>query len=224
MITRPSLFRRLTDMQIAPLPPRAALTPQDTAWIDVAMHEYDAIRSEIDHCLANQVSILSFGAATVGLLVTAAAALWTSSVALAGSMLLFVVPLACFLTLVVHAGELVRMMRAGRFLYAMEVWVNETLGGPREGLLLAWEHWAIRSGQNDVDQHNRRAIAIVFGLLALGSIFVGFWRLESAPKGHVTLALAVVLLVASLFLAVIAAAWVVYLAKFAYKFRDEYVD
>jgi hypothetical protein len=221
-MTTPNLFRRLADMRIAPLPPRPALTPQDTACIDVAMHEYDAIRSEIDQCLVNQVSILSFGAATVGLLVTAAAALWTSSLALAGSMLLFVVPLACFLTLVVHAGELVRMMRAGLFLHALEVWVNETLTGPRGGLLLAWEHWAVRSGQNDVDQHNRRAIAMVFGLLALGSIFAGFWRLESAPRGHVTLALAVVFLVASLLLAAIAVAWVFYLAKFAYKYRDEY--
>jgi FtsH-binding integral membrane protein len=185
------------------------------------MHEYDAIRSEIDQCLMNQVSILSFGAATVGLLVTAAAALWASSLVLAGSMLLFVVPMACFLALVIHAGEQVRMMRAGLFLHALEVWVNDILGPP-EGLLLAWEHWAIRSGANDVDQHNRRAIAMVFGLLALGSIFVGFWRLESAPKGHVTLALAVVLLVVSMLLAAIAAAWVFYLSKFAYVHRDEY--
>src|SRR4051794_15125193 len=77
--------------------------------LEIALHEYDAIRAEIHTSLNNQVSVLSFGAATVGLLVAAAAALWDTSgdgsTTLVAVLLLLMVPLVCFLSLAVYLGE-----------------------------------------------------------------------------------------------------------------------
>ena len=59
-------------------PPRRAQMHRHDSFnrLDLVMHEYDAIRGEVETTLSSQVAILSFGAATIGLLVAAAAALW----------------------------------------------------------------------------------------------------------------------------------------------------
>jgi hypothetical protein len=216
------------------VPPRIPLSmpvvgqPCDTVLlkhIDVAMNEYTAIRREIDTCLANQVAVLSFGAATVGLLVAAAATLWTEDVLLSGLLLQFVVPGTCFLALAIHAGELVRLMRAGFFLHEFERWLNQgwsTRHGD-ERLVLAWEQWGIRRGRADVDQHNGRAISAVFGLLALGFTFMGFWRLHSAPQeANVPEPVAGIILGGSLLIGLGAFLWVARLRRYAYRYRDAY--
>jgi hypothetical protein len=192
--------------------------------IDVVMQEYTAIRREIDTCLANQVAILSFGAATVGLLVAAAATLWEEDPLLPGLLLLFVVPGVCFLALAIHAGELVRLMRAGFFLHELERWVNQAWSA-RHGdnrMVLTWEQWAIREGRADVDKHNGQAIAAVFGLLALGFTFMGFWRLHSALEEDIPNPVPGILLAASLLIEGGTFLWVARLRTYAYKHRAEY--
>jgi hypothetical protein len=220
--------------EIDPVPPRIPLSVPVVGQegdgillkhIDVAMQEYTAIRREIDTCLANQVAVLSFGAATVGLLVAAAATLWTEDVLLSGLLLLFVVPGTCFLALAIHAGELVRLMRAGFFLHEFERWINQAWSTRHndERLVLAWEHWSIRRGHADVDQHNGRAISAVFGLLALGFTFMGFWRLHSAPEeDNIAEPVAGIILGGCLLIGVGAFLWVARLRRYAYKYRDAY--
>jgi hypothetical protein len=121
--------------KVPPRPERVQPDVDGDRLLEVVMHEYDAIRSEIDHSSTNQVSILSFGAAAVGLLVAAAGTLWTDEPLLAGLLLLFVVPAVGFLALAIHAGEFVRLTRAGLFLYELEECVNS--GARPQGSRLA---------------------------------------------------------------------------------------
>jgi hypothetical protein len=220
------LLERFVPREVDSPPARQAFAKGDrNLVVDAALHEYDAIRSEIDHSLSNQVSILSFGAATTGLLVAAAATLWKDEALLAVLLLLFVVPAACFLVLAVHAGELVRMMRAGLFLFGLEVWINGVLLGPGDfGRIVTWEHWAeIRKGRADVDAHNRRAVTLVFALLGLGFTFAGFWRIHNPPPDRVIHeGWAIALLVCSLFFCAAASLWVDALRQFAYAHRKAY--
>jgi hypothetical protein len=210
--------------KVEPPPERIPLDLNHPLQLDVVMHEYDAIRSEVDHSLSNQVSILSFGAATVGLLVAAAGTLWSDAELLAGLLLLLVVPTACFLTLAIHAGELVRLMRAGLFLHDLENWVNKALwpGKPevKPVRVLRWEQWAIREKGTDIDLYNSIGIRLVFGLLAYGFMFAGYWRLHSIGGFNELVAISV--LVVSLLISVPCALWVKRLNGYAYKHRVKY--
>jgi hypothetical protein len=161
--------------------------------LNVMMQEYAAIRGEIQTSLANLVSVLSFGAATVGLLVAAGAALWQDEPWPTGLLLLLVVPVVCFLTLIIYGGELIRLMRAGLFLNRLENYVNEAASaylehsGNKQQPVLTWEQWhSIRTGPRDIDRSNRWAITSVFFLLAIVSSGLGYWRLKDAGTSERT--------------------------------------
>jgi hypothetical protein len=208
-------------------PNRMPLQMPDTfGQMNAVMQEYSAVRREIDTCLANQVAILSFGTATVGLLVAAAGVLWAEEPLLPGLLLMFVVPSAAFLALVVHAGELVRLMRAGFFLHELENWANNAWSESikEDGRVLVWEQWSdIRNGPGDVDRTNLIAITVVFNALALGFVFAGYWRLHQPPPEYlIDERLAAGLLVASLVMGLGTMSWVIRLRHFAYGFREAY--
>ncbi len=201
--------------------------------LDLVMHEYGAIRREIDSCLTNQVSVLSFGAATVGLLVAAAGSFRQGEPLLSALLQLFAIPVACSLALAIHAGELVRLMRAGYFLHELENWVNNVdrrvdeehpPGAARpdgnKPAVLTWEQWPIREGRADVDSHNRRAITLVFSTLGLGFALSGFLRLHQQRSFDERLA--VLLLVVSLGLGLATALWVTLLRRQAIAYRKAY--
>lgn len=202
--------------------------------LELAMHEYDAIRQEVVTTLTNQVSTLSFGAATVGLLVAAGAALWDDAKLLSGLLLLFVVPSVCFLTLAIYSGELVRLMRAGLFLNTLENSVNRAQRndqeaqrpGPDPEAVLIWEQWrSIRSKLGDVDALNRTAIVCVFILLAIGFMLMGWWRLHTmgqADPAWATRSWATRSLIVSTVAGAAAVAWVLYLNIYAYRHRGKY--
>jgi hypothetical protein len=209
------------------LPPARVRLKLGRGDLDLIMHEYDAIRGEVLTTLTNQVSTLSFGTATVGLLVAAAAALWDDAELLSGLLLLFAVPSVCFLTLAIYSGELVRLMRAGLFLNALENCVNEAeppddeAEPPNHEAVLIWEQWkSIRSRPRDVDRLNRAAIICVFVLLAVGFMAMGWWRLHTikqAEPGWVT-----VFVIISGLAALVSVVWVGYLNRYAYQHRSEY--
>jgi hypothetical protein len=222
---------------IAGPPKRASLHRHERVdRLEVVMHEYDAIRGEVETTLSSQVAILSFGAATIGLLVAAAAALWDDQPALTGLTLLLAVPLASFLTLAVYSGELVRLMRAGLFLNRLECTVNRTFAVPKSGcddcaaedpttpddsLLLTWEQWSnIRSGGADVDRLNRLAIYSVFLFLAAVFGAAGYVRLHTASDIPEIAAAVALFLSASLGL--LSVVWLTYLVSFAYSYRKLY--
>jgi hypothetical protein len=204
--------------QVTPPPDRVRLKPESRD-LDLVMHEYDAIRGEVLTTLTNQVSTLSFGAATVGLLVAAAAALWDDAELLSGLLLLFAVPSVCFLTLAIYSGELVRLMRAGLFLNRLENCVNEAR--PHREPVLIWEQWkTIRTRPRDVDRLNRAAIVCVFVLLALGFMAMGWWRLHTIKQAQ--LGWETEFLILSGLAAIVSVLWVGYLNIYAYRHRGIY--
>jgi len=191
---------------------------QDRA-VPVMLAEYNAIRAEITTSLTCQVQVLSFGAATVGLLAAAAANLWDKAAGVSGLVMLFGIPLVCQLTLCVHAGEQIRLMRAGRFLKQLEDCLNTSFQdspafGGREGSVLTWERWDIRTGPRDIDLLNRLTISGVFVTLAVGSALTGYMRYQQYSSG-----MAKLLGLLSGALGVASIVWLVYLGRFAYAYR-----
>jgi hypothetical protein len=196
----------------------------DAKPLDLVMHEYNAVRNLIQTARSNQVAILSFGAATVGLLVSAAATLWKDAAALAGLILLFAVPAVCFLALIIYGGEAIRLMRAGLFLNDLENWVNEAawpskLEKEHTGVL-TWEQWGVRAGSADVERATQRAIPLIFTLLAFGFMIVGYVRLHSAP--HIDERWATVGLIGASLVAAYLLISASYISSIAYRYRTHY--
>jgi hypothetical protein len=215
--------------KVVDLPQRVPLEdPDDQSqrMLELVMHEYDAIRSEIDVALTNQVSALSFGAATVGLLVAAAAALWEDEPLLSGLLLLVVVPATCMLALTIYSGDQVRLMRAGLFMNDLENWVNtagwKARAAAGQAGVLVWEQWQIREGPADVDRYNRRAIVTVFVLLAVGFMLMGFYRLSLSITTELHGTLAILGLVVSSSFLVESVRRVKVLGRYAYAHRKKY--
>lgn len=223
-------------------PERAPISFSDKdGQLNVVMQEYSAIRGEVLTTLGSQVGTLSFGAATVGLLVAAAATLWKDEGVIAGLVLLFGVPLVCFLTLAIYGGEFVRLTRAGLFLRCLECDLNRAFrlhlssGGQSFGgvcssdgneslpkILLCWEHWSdIRHQERDVDRLNRTAIWLVFFSLAAGFGIVGCVRLiTSGLPWQLTLTIAL----GGVVIASVASWWLFCLRRFALEYRALYAQ
>jgi hypothetical protein len=107
-------------------PARVPLRLADSDRLAFVLQEYAAVWAEIHTSLASQVSVLAFGAAAVGLLMSAAAQLWMTASLVAGLLLLLAAPAVCFLALAIYLGEQVRLMRAGLFLYRLEETANHS--------------------------------------------------------------------------------------------------
>ena len=215
------------NLRVGPPPTRVPPARNSSASLDVALHEYDAIRAEIVTSITCQISVLSFGSATIGLLAAAAAALWEKEVWLTAAILMFVIPAVCFLTLAIYGGELIRMMRAGLFMNRLENWINAVcleIGVNRQprGRTLTWEQWSsIRTGGRDVDLLNRVSISLVFIGMAIGGVVVGFIRLHIDARTHELWAVSALAL--SVAVGVGGFLWLIYLLLFAYSYRKEYI-
>jgi hypothetical protein len=186
------MFRPLSRSRqpdVPAVPRRITLNIEKNQLLDVVMHEYDATRAEIQSSLSNQVSMLSFGAATVGFLVAGAAQLWKDVVILASLPFLLAVPAMCFLTLAIYFAELIRIMRAALFLHELENSVNEagrSMELANKGRLLTWEQWKVRSTMfgPDMERHGGLMIPLVFAMLGLGFMITGYSRLHDTPGIH----------------------------------------
>lgn len=178
--------------------------------------------------LTNQVSVLSFGSATVGLLDAAGATLWDTEGLIAGMLLLVVVPLVCFLTMVVYSAELTRLFRAGLFRNDFEEWISKSYTRaatdtareqPTQLLgVLNWERWiGSRAKPHDIDQSNRAAVRLVFLTMAIGSATIGFVRLHM--ESSLAEPIVVALFVGSCLAAWRSILWIKDLTEYAYGHR-----
>ncbi len=152
------------------------------------MHEYEAIRNEVVTSLGAQVAVLSFGAATLGLMVAAAAEIWSDAGIVASLLLIWGVPAVCFLTLSMHAFEMVRIMRASLFIHDIERCVNEAYrqdgGNNSNAGILLWEQWMSQRGQYDMATRSRTILTTTFTFLAFSFIAVGGVRLYTTLRRH----------------------------------------
>ena len=146
------------------------------------LEEYKALRTEVTTSLQLQQSILSFGTATLGILITGA--FLEVSTSARGAVLLVFEPLVAYLVLVVWFSEVLRMRRAGAYIASLEKHadIDYEIG------TLAWEseRWAgrcRRSGLAEPDFVRNAAVTLLFLMLAAASIAIG-WNLRSgiAPE------------------------------------------
>jgi hypothetical protein len=151
-------------------------------WLEVVMEEYKTLREESLTSIQMQQSILSLGAATVGIALSGAFATWEKS-PLPEYLFLFLVPTLIYLIVLVWLGEVGRMFRAGRFLSELEEKVNREF--PKKDLALSWEMWLSRGEwKGKIPHHIIRfhyvSIFIIFMVAALASIAFGNYKIISA--------------------------------------------
>jgi len=153
----------------------------------VLLEEYKAVRAEVTTSLQAQISVLAFGAATLGFAFAAAAQ--TSSPRFRDMFLLVLVPLLCYLVLTVWFAEVMRMLRAGAFLMRLEKRLDEDFGYGA----LTWESTIFqvrcRRGPGaffqDPDRFRMLAIALLFWTIAGTSIVIGWSAVAAYSWQHI---------------------------------------
>ena len=139
------------------------------------------MRAETMAALQNQHSALSFGIATLGLLVAAASLTWKDQPDAAGLIFLLAVPVASALVLVVWLAEHIRLVRLRIFLLELSQRINAELHD--EGLY--WEQWLVeatnaRSFRPDLAKLQGYAVIPLFLLVATGSALLGAVTLDQS--------------------------------------------
>jgi hypothetical protein len=166
--------------------------PQIDGWLSVALEEYKSIRTESLDSMKVQNTILSYGATTIGIILTAGITIYDKDMLLADEAIFLVfTPLIVVFIVMIWAGEVARMYRAGLFLtdkeqiishYIDKVYFLPDWNRPA----LVWENW-LRTASNGKTPHQRLYIQHysalgMFLFLALLSIVIGNYKLSG--KGH----------------------------------------
>ncbi len=147
-------------------------------WVEVSLEEYKTLREEVLASMSHQHSIITYGTAAVGIVLTGGLNLWKDALLL-GVILLGIIPIISYLVLVVWMGEVIRMNRAGFFLTGLENRINEAF--PDCPNVLTWENTVrTRKKENRLSQVFWNYISIIglFILLALASIILGDCRVS----------------------------------------------
>lgn len=153
----------------------------------VLMEEYKTIRAEVTSSITAQISILAFGAATIGF--SFAAASQTSNEQFRDMFLLVLVPLLCYLIVVVWFSEVMRMARAGAFLMRLEKRLDEQFGYGA----LTWESTifqarcrpGVSAFLKDPDKFRVLAIWLLFFTIAGTSIVIGWGSVSLYAWQHI---------------------------------------
>lgn len=110
-------------------------------WLTIALAEYSAIRAEIVQALQAQHAIVSYGASALAVLtavaIGTAAGGATKSDGLITFLFLVLNPLLVVVIFMVWGSEVLRMQRAGMYLFVVEKALNARVPGPPP---LNWEH------------------------------------------------------------------------------------
>jgi hypothetical protein len=146
-------------------------------WITVVLEEYKTLRTESLESMKNQQSALRAGTAAAGILIGSGFNLWNKAL-LPEFIFLAFAPVICYLALIIWMGEVVRMMRAGKFLSELEIKISAEY--PEKKDTLSWEKWLrikSQSGETPQMKFNYQAIIALFFVTALGSIGIGIYKI-----------------------------------------------
>jgi hypothetical protein len=147
-------------------------------WLDVALEEYKALRAEVLTTFQTQHTTLTWGTAALGVLIGLGFNAWDEAF-VAEFTFLGAVPAIAYLILIIWMGELTRMMRVGEYLKELEARINASLRP--DGDALGWETFLRKEretpGKTGHRRWNYRAIILVYQLLAVAAIAIGFHRL-----------------------------------------------
>jgi len=156
-------------------------------YFDIALNEYNALRTEINNAMTNQQSILNYGIASIGVIVAFAASKWQELLVIDIILVVFV-PLIGLLVSTIWLGEVNRISRAGKFLVYKEAKINEIFmqfekNDPilyKEQVLI-WENYLRDLKKNGNSKSiktiwNYRAILMLISILSISSIFIGIYH------------------------------------------------
>lgn len=143
--------------------------------IEVLLNEYNALRSEILTAMGARNSILSFGLATVGALVTVVGAIIATAredlYLFPSIVLMLIVPFICIFVLYIWLGEYQRMHRAGKHIIKLEARINEI----SKCDLLTWETQLTRNKLHMKYPYNTTILLLI--VLAVVSFVCGAFLL-----------------------------------------------
>lgn len=143
-------------------------------WLTAALEEYKTLREESLASMKMQQSILAYGVAAIGVIITSALNSWKAS-PLPEFFFLALLPLIIYLTLLTWLGEVARMFRAGNFIALLENRINLRIGDPVSAL--TWENSLREPKKGGTEQDNVKfhylSIFYLFIILAIASIVLG---------------------------------------------------
>ena len=174
-------------------------------WLEVALEEYRSLRQESIASMQMQQSSLTFGTATVGLVLSAGLSVWDRPF-LPEMVFLILIPAFVSLTLLIWAGEVARMFRVGRFIADVESKINGVVG--LSVAALAWENWLARPRPDGRTAHSVLrplyvAVYLLFVLMDLVSVALGVahvWRAWPRVLVNTTIACEFMVLVGVVYL------------------------
>lgn len=139
--------------------------------LDIMLKEYETLRQESLDTMNNRSQIVSFGLATIGVIIAAAFSLDRAERSLSLNTLIFSagIPSLSVLILYIWLGEVERMMRVGDYLRGLEARINAL--ADRQTALLQWEQW-LRTSTKQMRYPYIVVIGLFFGL-AFGAPVVG---------------------------------------------------
>jgi hypothetical protein len=160
--------------------------PQPDSWLVAALEEYKSLRTESLDSMKVQNSILGYGVAGIGALLTAGISFIdkNDNPVLEGAIFCFFIPLVVFFIVMTWAGEVARMYRAGKFLVDREPIINQhvvVVGSLACEPALFWENWLSKKGDNNKTPHQRLyiqhySILGMFVFIALLSVTMGNYK------------------------------------------------
>jgi hypothetical protein len=174
---------------------------QPDSWLLAALEEYKSLRMESLDSMKVQNSILGYGVAGIGALLTAGISLIdkNDNPVLEEAIFCFFIPLVVFFIVMTWAGEVARMYRAGKFLVDREPIINQHAAGMGSRLsacepALSWENWLSRTGKNNETPHQKLylqhySILGTFLFIALLSVTMGNYK----ASGHSPLELLIII-------------------------------
>ena len=160
------------------------------SWLSTAIEEYKSIRTESLDSMKIQNIIVSYGVASIAALLTASIGFIdkNDNTILDWAIFCLFIPLVVGFIVMIWAGEVARMYRAGAFLAMRENIINTHIDAkinPDDPLKkpLGWENWLLKedANQNNQTPHQRLYIQhyyilAMFIFLSLLSILIGNYK------------------------------------------------
>jgi hypothetical protein len=146
-------------------------------WLSLVTEEYKSARQESLDAGNNAQSILRFGIATIGIVISAGFNLWDKS-PIPDFVFLVFNPILCYLILTMWIGEFARRIRVGHFIIQeIEKKVNSEF--PNLPPAIIYESWIRKpneKGRPRLFKWNRYATIALFLVTAICSIGVGNYK------------------------------------------------
>ena len=143
-------------------------------WLSIVTEEYKTARQESFEAGNNAQSILKFGVATIGIVISTGLNLWEKK-PIPDFVFLIFNPIFCYLILTIWIGEFARRIRVGHFItQEIEQKVNRQFQNfPSAITFETWIRIPDKQGKARLFKWNRYATITLFLITALCSIAVG---------------------------------------------------